>query len=174
MTPAAASGSEGSHSSAPTMTSDPRGSFTTAERNSSCRDRKQARRSAMLPAPRSGPPAITTRVGSPPVCESITWIRCAAAAFISADSRGCECRTILDRMADDGEDLLALGALDGQPRRPHDLRTKSGFGHRQLDVLYQFDLGVQEQQWRVPAVQFARLAPTSGGRQIPQRPVLVG
>ena len=30
--------------------------------------------SATLPFPKSGPPATTTRVGSPPVCESITFI----------------------------------------------------------------------------------------------------
>ena len=29
--------------------------------------------------PRSGPPAMTTRVGSPPVCESMTEMRCMAA-----------------------------------------------------------------------------------------------
>ncbi len=49
------------------MTSDPRGSLTTAERNVSCWSRKTASRSAIVPEPSSGPPAITTRVGSPPV-----------------------------------------------------------------------------------------------------------
>src|SRR6266498_376852 len=72
MTPAAQVGSHGSHSIAPTTTSEPRGSLTTAERNRSCSERKRARRSAIAARPRSGPPLITRRVGSPPVCESIT------------------------------------------------------------------------------------------------------
>ena len=50
------------------------------------------RRSANGPPPRSGPPAITTRVGSPPVCESITWMRCMSqrrrSDFKGAGSRG--------------------------------------------------------------------------------------
>src|SRR5206468_8367454 len=73
MTPAAHDLSTGSTSSAPTSTSDPRGSFTTAERNESCRSRKVLSRSATLPPPRSGPPAMITRVGSPPVWESMIW-----------------------------------------------------------------------------------------------------
>src|SRR5262245_38142820 len=73
MTPAAHDLSAGSTSSAPTSTSDPRGSFTTAERNGSCRSGKVLSCSATLPPPRSGPPAMTTRVGSPPVWESMIW-----------------------------------------------------------------------------------------------------
>ena len=53
------------------MASLPRGSFTTAERKVSNSSRKRSSRSAMVPRPRSGPPATTTRVGSPPVWESI-------------------------------------------------------------------------------------------------------
>ena len=34
-----------------------------------------ARRSAMLPVPRSGKPSTTSRVGSPPVWESMIWMR---------------------------------------------------------------------------------------------------
>src|SRR5437773_162714 len=115
----------------------------------------------MLPLPRSGPPEITTRVGSPPVCESITWIRCADAAFISTDGPGSQRGTSVDGLADDGQYLLALRARERQPRRPHHLRAEAGFSHRQLDVLHQLDFGVQVQQRRVPAVQLARLAPAS-------------
>ena len=67
ITPAAHDGSTGWQSKAPTITSDPRGSFTTADRKLSWRSRKTAIRSAIVPSPSSGPPAITTRVGSPPV-----------------------------------------------------------------------------------------------------------
>src|SRR5437867_1042857 len=59
------------------MASLPRGSLTTAERTWSKRARKRSRRSAMGPVPSSGPPATTTRVGSPPVWESmmrILWL----------------------------------------------------------------------------------------------------
>src|SRR5262245_57989207 len=73
MTPAAQVASAGSHSSPPTSASCPRGSLTIAVRKRSCRSRKTSRRVARLPPPRSGPPAITMRVGSPPVCESTTW-----------------------------------------------------------------------------------------------------
>src|SRR6266498_2820337 len=72
MTPAAQLGSDGSHKRAPTTTSEPRGSFTTAERNWSYWSRKRANRSVNGPRPRSGPPLTTSRVGSPPVCESTT------------------------------------------------------------------------------------------------------
>src|SRR5581483_8982302 len=72
MTPAAQLESQGSHSRPPTTTSDPRGSFTIAERNSSYALRNRASRSVSDPLPRSGPPATTSRVGSPPVWESTT------------------------------------------------------------------------------------------------------
>src|SRR5579864_111509 len=54
------------------MTSDPRGSFTTADLKVSYRLRKHCSLSARPPSPRSGPPLTTNRVGSPPVWESIT------------------------------------------------------------------------------------------------------
>src|SRR5579863_10610174 len=72
MTPAAQAGSRGSHNNAPTMTSEPRGSFTIADRKLSCSVRKRSSRWVRGPWPRSGPPLTTTRVGSPPVWESIT------------------------------------------------------------------------------------------------------
>ena len=72
ITPHELAASCAAHKSAPTRTSEPRGSFTTHERNVSNRARKTCARSASGPVPRSGPPATTTRVGSPPVCESMT------------------------------------------------------------------------------------------------------
>src|SRR5437868_7468132 len=75
MTPAAQPGSAGSTSSAPTITSDARGSLTHAERKRSNSQPKRSRRSARLPLPRSGSPSTTTRVGSPPVWESTTLMR---------------------------------------------------------------------------------------------------
>src|SRR5215472_14204540 len=75
MTPVAHFGFCGLHSSAPTTTSEPRGSQLTPERNPSYLDRKTPRRSESDPPPRSGPPSSTTRVGSPSVCESRTLTR---------------------------------------------------------------------------------------------------
>src|SRR5438067_527202 len=92
MTPATHAGSAGSHSNAPTSTSEPRGSLTTAERNSSKSARKRDRRSLKLPRPRSGPPATTTRVGSPAVWESMTWIRCHVGMGIHQQQANGVCR----------------------------------------------------------------------------------
>src|ERR1044071_10039085 len=75
MTPVTHVSSTGEHNNAPTTASEPRGSFTTARRKSSCSSRKRLSRAEREPLPRSGAPLITTRVGSPPVCESITFIR---------------------------------------------------------------------------------------------------
>src|SRR6202795_2072645 len=72
ITPAAQLASSGSYSSAPTKTSDPLGSLTTPDRKRLYSVRKRSRRCATLPTPRSGPPSITTRVGSPAVWESTT------------------------------------------------------------------------------------------------------
>src|ERR1700758_314797 len=76
MTPAAHVRSTGSQSNAPTTTSDPLGSFTTAERKLSWYSRNRSSLSARAPLPSSGPPLTTSRVGSPPVWESITLTRC--------------------------------------------------------------------------------------------------
>ena len=73
---AAEPGRSGGSSSAPTMVSEPRGSQATALRQRSCTRANAARRSARLPVPRSGAPDTTTRVGSPPVWESMTSIAC--------------------------------------------------------------------------------------------------
>src|SRR5947208_13423260 len=73
MTPAAHDLSLGSQSNPPTNPSEPRGSLTTAERKRSCCSRKTFICSATVPPPRSGPPPMTTRVGSPPVWESMIW-----------------------------------------------------------------------------------------------------
>src|SRR5881394_1074425 len=87
ITPAAQERSEGSNKRAPTSTSEPRGSLTTAERQRSCCSRKTCQRSATVPAPRSGAPATTTRVGSPPVWLSTNWI---LRGFISFGGDGNE------------------------------------------------------------------------------------
>src|SRR5580704_4012244 len=87
MTPAAHDGSVGSHNKAPTITSDPRGSFTSADRHASCSPRNFASRSLSGPDPKSGPPLITTRVGSPPVCESTTCTRWLSDFIFSLISR---------------------------------------------------------------------------------------
>src|SRR5688572_19594952 len=96
MTPVAQPASAAGTSIAPTTTSDPRGSFTTAERKRSCCSRKHLSCSATLPPPRSGPPPITVRVGSPPVCESMTKTR-----FIEHNSRSrsgnCNCAGLFPR-----------------------------------------------------------------------------
>src|SRR5215469_12611666 len=75
MTPVAHFGFTGLQSSAPTTTSEPRGSQLTPERNPSYLDRNTPRRSVREPSPKSGPPSRTTRVGSPSVCESSTLTR---------------------------------------------------------------------------------------------------
>src|SRR6185312_15334933 len=75
MTPVAHFGFKGLHNSAPTTTSEPRGSQLTPERNPSYWDRNISSRSASDPSPKSGPPSSTTRVGSPSVCESNTLTR---------------------------------------------------------------------------------------------------
>src|ERR1044072_4907036 len=75
MTPVTHVSSTGGHNNAPTTASEPRGSFTTARRKSSCSSRKRSSLAESEPLPRSGAPSITTRVGSPPVCESITFMR---------------------------------------------------------------------------------------------------
>src|SRR5579884_3542325 len=75
ITPATQDGSEGSQSKAPTTASDPRGSFTTADRNQSNSSRKTSNRLRSGPLPRFGAPDITTRVGSPAVWESTNCMR---------------------------------------------------------------------------------------------------
>jgi hypothetical protein len=84
ITPVAQAASSGGTSKAPTMTSEPRGSLTIAQRSSSNSRRNLSRRAASEPDPRSGPPAMTTRVGSPPVCESMTWILRMAALLMDS------------------------------------------------------------------------------------------
>src|SRR5438094_6041464 len=76
MTPTPLLGPCGSLNSAPTTTSEPRGSFTTAERNQSYFDRNRCNLSASVPGPKSGAPEITSRVGSPPVWESMIRTLC--------------------------------------------------------------------------------------------------
>ncbi len=69
----------------------------------------------MVPEPTSGPPATTTRLGSPPVCESMIETRGTAPAFISqrVARTGTAGRVAIAR-PDDAEDRLALGAFQRQ------------------------------------------------------------
>src|SRR5579859_431555 len=75
MTPATQSGRLEGTTRAPTRTSEPRGSLTTAERNASYSLRNASSFSAVVAPEKSGPPLRTTRVGSPPVCESMIVTR---------------------------------------------------------------------------------------------------
>ena len=61
----------------------------------------------------------------------------------------------------------------GSLRRPRHFRAEPGLLHRQLDVLDQLYLRIQMQQRRVPAVQLARFLPFSGHSEVPQFAVLV-
>ena len=67
ITPAAQAGSAGRTSSAPTSTSLPRGSLTTALRNQSWLAARSAAMAATVAPASAGPPSTTTRVGSPSV-----------------------------------------------------------------------------------------------------------
>src|SRR5690606_3163849 len=79
-TPVEAAGEAGGQSTAPTRTSDPRGSLTTLERKSSWLPRRRSSRCANDPPPRSGAPETMTLVGSPPVCESMKPMRFTSSA----------------------------------------------------------------------------------------------
>jgi len=67
ITPTTQSGSGEGTSIAPTSTSWPRGSFTHAARNQSCRPPRSAAISATVRPASAGPPESTVRVGSPSV-----------------------------------------------------------------------------------------------------------
>src|SRR6185295_1022504 len=100
--------------------------------------------SAIRPLPRSGPPLMTTRVGSPAVCESMTSMR--------RISRLRKLRTILDAVVDDFQHRFALFARERQARRTHPLSAQPAFLRGQLDVLHELDVHIQMQQRREPAV----------------------
>ncbi len=153
------------------MTSEPRGSFTTADRNPSCRSRKTARRSAIEPLPRAGPPSITTRVGSPPVCVSITRIRCKVECDMLAAYELGPCR---DPAAYDTQDSFSLLTFQHEPGGPDHLRAQAAFLHGELDVLDELHVGIEVQQRRVPAVNLDGLVPSSRCGQVPEQAVLGG
>src|SRR5258706_16315175 len=67
--------STGGIRTAPTTTSEARGSVTIAARKWSCRARSASTRLRSGSAVSSGKPSSTSRVGSPPVCESTYRIR---------------------------------------------------------------------------------------------------
>src|SRR5436190_7022546 len=138
-----------SSSKAPTITSDPRGSFTIADRNRSCSSRNRFRRSEIGPLPRSGPPLITTRVGSPAVCESMTSMR--------RISRLGKFRPVLNPVMNDLQDRFPFVTGERQARRAHPLRAETTFLHRQLDVLHKLHMRIQMQQRREPTVNRQRV-----------------
>src|SRR5579871_3572755 len=109
MTPALAEGSVGGVSSAPISTSEPRGSLQTAARKPSWPRLSTSTRSLSGPAS-AGPPSTTTRVGSPPVCESMTRMRCIGSvhqrrrarldvAAVAAEPPGADRGVVVDRLA---------------------------------------------------------------------------
>jgi hypothetical protein len=53
-------------------------------RGARANDRQIVRRGG--PPSKSGLPAITTRVGSPPVCESMIWMRCTVGWFMAMET----------------------------------------------------------------------------------------
>src|SRR5215469_17494363 len=116
----------------------------------------------MEPEPRSGPPAMTTRVGSPSVWESMT--RTVSVMFWARR----------DGMADDGQYLFAFRTLERETRRADRLGTETGFRHREFDVLHEFDFSIEVQERRVPAVEFARFRPAPGDRQVPEPAIFLG
>jgi len=173
MTPAAHFGSAGSIRSAPTMTSDPRGSLTTAERKVSNFSRKTASRSATLPPPRSG------RAGDDDARR--------LAAGVGIDdgdarrpvrhrdtSRRGNLRALGDAVVDHLEHGVALGAGERQTRGSRGLAAEAAFLDGELDVLHELDVGVEVEQRHVPAVNFAGLFPLAGGGEVPQVLILGG
>src|SRR5579872_3923017 len=142
MTPVTQARSAGCTNNAPTSTSEPRGSFTTALRKPSCCALKRSMRSATEPPPRSGPPSTTTRVGSPPVCESMTRTLCITLS--RRTSRPCalhQCGHFGTPSTD-----------QRQARRAHPLGAATHDLLRQLDRLDEIMLGVEVQQRHEPAV----------------------
>src|SRR5665213_1647699 len=176
MTAAIQAGSTGSTNNAPTMTSDPRGSFTMAERKRSCSSRKTLSRSATAPAPRFGPPDMTTRVGSPPVCESmipILW----TVEGIGVPFGGLawsNLRPRSDAFVDDRQYLLALGARQRHSRHSQPFGAVSALLYRKLDIVHKLHVGVEVQQWRVPSIDRPSLIPTAGGHEVPKMLVFAG
>src|SRR5215831_15847111 len=104
----------------------------------------------MVPEPRSGPPLITIRVGSPPVWESTTWI-CLVTVFrttLFLPSRFVlrQLRPAANAAADEVQNPFSLFTFQNHSRRSNRFRTHAAFGHRQLDELDQFDVRVEMQQ----------------------------
>jgi len=96
MTPATQVGSLGGTSSAPTIGSDPRGSPTRSSHAARNRADMSARLAATVSPANSGKPASSTRVGSPPVCESMNPMRVRRSVMRISRSRNgrCRCRSV--------------------------------------------------------------------------------
>src|SRR5262249_13239235 len=137
-------------------------------RKVSNRSRKTFARSWSGPPPRFGPPATTTRVGSPPVCESITEMRSMARPRFSPLWSGG------DGGADEGQHFLTFLADQRQPRSAGEFGAVAALGRGELDVLHQLRVRVEVQHWRVPAVHGAGLVPLPGPGQVPEQAILAG
>src|SRR5947207_1682858 len=161
MTPMSQPGSDGLQSNAPTITSEPLGSFTIAARQRSCLSRKMVSRCARVPLPRSGPPSRTSRVGSPPVWESRTAIRrlsdpandTAPSALSEFHSRQVRARG--ERLSHQRDDLITFLARQRQSRRTHRLGADADDAFHELDVLHQLLRHVEVQKRREPAIDLA-------------------
>src|SRR5216110_1509734 len=105
-----------------------------AERYASNCWRKRSTRCASGPTPSSGPPSITSRVGSPAVWESMIWI-----ASMSVSSRGARRACAFHPLDHCGAPL----AGERQARWTYALGAASHEGFGELDGLYQVGLGVQ-------------------------------
>src|SRR3990167_6736395 len=175
MTPAALAGSCGAQSSAPTTTSLPRGSSTVAARQASWRSASSARRSAMVPVPRSGKPSMTSRVGSPPVWESITWMRCMvlwwwwSRALSVSGYRLVFCRACGQGLAHHALHKRTFFAHQGQAGAAHVFGAHTHQRIDELEVLHELVGHIQVQHGRHPLVDRQRLGKFARFHQVVQR-----
>src|SRR5215467_3183258 len=132
------------------MASEPRGSFTIAARQRSFFERKTSSRSAIVPLPRSGPPSRTSRVGSPPVCESRIAIRRVPDLPKEVERLGGfedrQGRPRLERLLDQRDDLSSLLADQRQARRANGLGANTDDALDELDVLHELPRDIEMQE----------------------------
>ena len=77
-----------------------------------------------------------------------------------------------DAVVDDFQDALSFGPGQRQSWCPRPFRTEAAFLHGQLNVLHEFGMHIEVQQWREPAVNLPRLFPLAASRQFPKILVL--
>ncbi len=73
---------------------------------------------------------------------------------------------------DDGEDLFAFLADEGESGRTGQFSAVAAFLGGELDVLDQFEMSVQVQELRVPAIDLAGLGPSFCSGQVPEQTIL--